>query len=428
MVCKITSPASIKRAINYNEKKVQKGVAACIYAANFLQDAKTLNFYDKLYRFENLIELNARAKTNTLHISLNFEPSEKFSSERLTEIAAVYMEKIGFGDQPYLVYRHDDSGHPHVHIVTTSIQENRNRINTYNLGRNGSEKARKEIEATYGLIKAKGRKNSSSEHEEVIPVQKIRYGLTDTKRSITNVLSFVLHQYRYTSLPELNALLQLYNLVADRGQTDGRIFRNRGLTYSLLDSTGKKIGVPIKASSIYYKPTLNFLEEKFKQNEPLRAPNKARLKNAIDWALAKKPDTLPSFIQQLEKEKVNTVIRSNEQEFIYGITFIDHRSRCVFNGSDLGKQYTAATIQERMVPFQNEKANSVSSAVQKHTYSDGTKDFNNGKRVTEPFGEKQFQETSLTNNTWELLMKKERTGSRVPFDFVKKKKRRKPKL
>src|SRR6202035_352455 len=134
MVAKITSPHSIKRALNYNEKKVQKGQAVCICAGNFLKDLEKLNFYNKLQRFENLISLNKRTqKSNTLHISLNFDPSEKLDRKTLIAIGGQYMDKIGFGKQPYLVYEHNDSGHPHMHIVTTNIQMSGKRIDTFNI-------------------------------------------------------------------------------------------------------------------------------------------------------------------------------------------------------------------------------------------------------------------------------------------------------
>src|SRR5690349_18555036 len=122
MVAKITVPNSIKRALNYNEQKVKEGKAECIYAQNFLKEAEQLNFYEKLSRFEALIDLNKRASTNTIHISLNFGLGEKIHREKLAEIASVYMAKIGFAEQPYLVYRHLDAGHPHIHIVSTNIQ------------------------------------------------------------------------------------------------------------------------------------------------------------------------------------------------------------------------------------------------------------------------------------------------------------------
>ena len=146
MVAKITIPKSIKAALNYNEKKVEKGAAECLHGANYLSEVKNMNFYQKLNGFEMLNNLNSRATTKNIHISLNFDPSEKLSNDKLVEVANVYMEKIGFGQQPFLVYKHEDAGHPHIHIVSTTIKENGSRINTHNIGRNQSEKARKEIE------------------------------------------------------------------------------------------------------------------------------------------------------------------------------------------------------------------------------------------------------------------------------------------
>jgi hypothetical protein len=99
MVTRITTPYSIQKALNYNEQKIKKGEAELLHAANFLKDAGQLNFYDKLKRFTDLINMNERAKTNTLHISLNFHNSDMLSKEKIIEIADEYMNKIGFGDR-----------------------------------------------------------------------------------------------------------------------------------------------------------------------------------------------------------------------------------------------------------------------------------------------------------------------------------------
>ena len=216
MVAKITTPHSILRVLNYNEKKVQKGAAECIYAGNFLLDAKALNFYNKLFTFKHRTELNQRATTNMLHISLNFDPTEKLSQEKLISIASAYIQKIGFAAQPFLVYQHHDAGHPHVHIITTSILENGKRINTFNIGKNQSEIARKEIELQFNLIKASGRKSDKELALQPLAPQKIKYGFTETKRSITNVLDEVINHYKYTSIPELNAIGNNYNQAVHR--------------------------------------------------------------------------------------------------------------------------------------------------------------------------------------------------------------------
>ena len=167
MVAKITTPLSIRRALNYNEQKVLQGKATCLQAVNFLKEAYLMNFYQKLERFERQISLNERARTNTVHISLNFDNTDQLDREKLLSIAREYMEKIGFKEQPYLIYQHLDAGHPHVHIVTTNIQKDGKRIDTYNIGRNQSVKAKNELEQKYGLVKAEKRQRK--------PDQALRY-------------------------------------------------------------------------------------------------------------------------------------------------------------------------------------------------------------------------------------------------------------
>ncbi|HVW99505.1 MAG TPA: relaxase/mobilization nuclease domain-containing protein [Candidatus Babeliaceae bacterium] len=346
MVARITIPNSIQRALNYNEQKVKEGAAECILAHNFLKAAGNLNFHEKLQRFEQLIALNERAKTNAIHISLNFDVSENLPTEKLAEIATVYMQKIGFGSQPFLAYKHLDAGHPHIHIVSTNIKADGRRISVHNIGRNQSTVARKEIEIAYGLVKAEDYKQQNKQLITPLNAQKVTYGKSQTKRGITNVLDAVLNQYRYASLPELNAVLKLYNVVADRGQEGGFIFNKKGLVYRVLDEQGNKVGVPIKASDIYSKPTLAFLLKKFIANAPLKQPYKKRLKTAIDWALLR-PRSLHQLEDALAKENIRLVKRQNEQGIIYGLTYIDLQTKCVFNGSDIGKEYSAKAILEK---------------------------------------------------------------------------------
>lgn len=351
MVPQIKHPQSISRALNYNENKVDKEQATLLHAANFLKRGEEMNFHEKLERFQKLMALNDRAKTKVMHVSLNFHPddSPKLSKEFLQKISDEYMQKIGFSNQPYLVYQHHDAGHPHVHIVSTLIKEDGSRINTHNLGKDISEKARKELEQKYGLVSADKRELAiEKEKSLVVNALKVQYGKSETKRSITNVLDNVIDQYKYTSLQELNAVLKLYNVMADRGNENGRIYKTGGLTYRVLDEQGQKVGVPIKASDIYSKPTLKKLEEKFRENETKREVDKKPLRTMIDWEILRKPRSLDELVKNLAKEKIAVVVRRNPEGRVYGLTYVDLNNKSVFNGSDLGKEYAAKRILERL--------------------------------------------------------------------------------
>jgi uncharacterized protein YijF (DUF1287 family) len=262
MVARIKQTQSLSNAVNYNEQKVHREKAQCIAAVNYAKDVEQLNFYQKLHRLEHQACLNERVKTNSVHISLNFDAADKLNKEKLEEIAHSYMEKIGFGKQPYLVYEHVDAGHQHIHIVTTNIEEDGHRIDMHNIGRNQSEEARKQIELEYKLVQAQSKKQQQSEELRPVNARRVMYGKSETKRAITNVLDTVLPHYKYTSLPELNAALRLYNVLADRGPEASKMYQSKGLVYRVLDEQGNKIGTPIKASAFYNKPTLPSLEQK----------------------------------------------------------------------------------------------------------------------------------------------------------------------
>jgi hypothetical protein len=278
-------------------------VAECIRAENFYGDANELNFYDKLNRFTTSVERNNVARTNAMHISLNFDITEKLDRDNLSEIASVYMDKIDFGNQPYLVYQHTDAAHPHVHIVTTNIRDDGSRINIHNIGKLKSEPARKQIEETYGLVRAEGKKRNEAEFINPIDVRKAIYGLSETRRSISNIVRMVMRTYYYTSLPEFNAVLRQYNVVADTGKEGTRMKANKGILYSLLDKNGKRVGIPVKASAIYGKPTFKNLERKFTAGEVLRRPHMQRIKQCIDRGFQSREFTSGAALSQLLKQE-----------------------------------------------------------------------------------------------------------------------------
>lgn len=153
MVAIIKTGSSVYNVFNYNENKVKQGIAECIAEGNYPVDLEQMNVSMRLNRLLKQNALNDNVKRNSVHISLNFDPSEiALSKEKLIAIAHTYMEKIGFAEQPYLVYQHHDAAHPHIHLVSIKVKPDGSRIDMHNIGRNQSETARKEIEKSFGLV------------------------------------------------------------------------------------------------------------------------------------------------------------------------------------------------------------------------------------------------------------------------------------
>ena len=223
------------------------------------------------------------------------------------------MERIGFGEQPYLVYQHRDAGHPHIHILASTIRADGTRINTHNIGRNQSEIARRFLEEKYNLVKAENQRMNAP--KQVIPfdLKRVEYGRSEIRQGIANVLKGVLGTYNYTSLPHLNAILKQYNILADRGLEDGFMYAKKGLLYRVLDTNGHKIGVPIKASQLPGSPTLSNLEKRFEKNEKLREPLRQSLRQLIDKAMDDRPSSIADLARMLANLQVTVVPRQNPE-------------------------------------------------------------------------------------------------------------------
>ncbi len=418
MVAKITIGKSIRGILNYNENKVKESQAQCIAANGYGIEHDDLSFYQKLNRLEHLQEKNGRVKTNSVHISLNFDPSEKLSRQQLAKIAGCYMEKIGFGNQPYLIYQHQDAGHPHIHLLTTNVQENGKAISLHNIGRERSETARKEMELEFGLVQADSRSQKLQQGLKPFPIEKLQYGQTETKRAVTNIVNTIIRQYNFTTLPELNAALKQYNVTADRGNENTRMYKGNGLVYSATDDCGNKLGVAIKASDIYNKPTLKNLEEQFQKNGQSRKLYKELLKERLDKALTSYPKLSRKDLEHLlKKENIKVLFRENKEGQVYGMTYIDQFKKSVFNGSDLGKEYAANAINERLV---------AADQVQQKKQARG-----------EQQEIQQFQRTPVTQNHQPVepesrflnpladLLQNRRLDDYVPGQLIKKRKRKK---
>ncbi|RZJ51585.1 MAG: relaxase [Chryseobacterium sp.] len=349
MVAVINTGHSIRSIFNYNENKVSLGKAECIGERNYPIDLARLTLDAKLKTLLKQLELNKNVTRSSVHISLNFDLSEKdFTNEKLMKIAKVYMDKIGFSCQPYLVYRHHDAGHPHIHIVSIKVKSDGKRIDMQNIGKNQSETARREIEKDFNLIPAESKRIGSNVKLKTPAIQKIQYGDSDSKKAISGVLNYVIPNYKFTTIGELNAVLNLYNISAERGLEGSKMYQHKGLTYQILDELKKPIGVPIKASSFYLKPTLKNLELRFEANKKKRIPHIKRVRNCIDFAFLKNEKiSLEKLDKILSSEGINMVMRKNSEGLLYGITYIDHTSKCIFNGSTLGSSYAGKAIQEK---------------------------------------------------------------------------------
>jgi len=342
MVARISLGRNILGLLYYNEEKVRSGKAKVIAAHGFGAGGERASIREKHRRFSFYTDKNPRAKLNAFHVSLNFSPKDRLDEDQLRYIAQEYMVRIGFGGQPYLLYQHFDAGHQHVHLVSTNITREGKRIETHNLGREKSEKARKGLEEELGLVKAEEQKE---QRLGIRPLEKVEYGKRESKAAMGNVITEVMRTYAFSSLGEFNAILGQFNIGLIQGEEGSRMKRHKGLSYSILDEKGKRIGVPIKASAFYASPTYSRLQKRMERNQNARKKLIPQTREKVATVLKiSKGKGIQEFRDNLKKEGLAAGFHYTKEGKVYGLTFIDHINRAAFKASDLSRSFSGQKL------------------------------------------------------------------------------------
>ena len=336
MIAKISATENLGGALGYNFKKVEKGEANILLAAELYQSKEgRYTMEDVLADMEALIPKNCRTKKTVFHCSLNPHPDEKLSDEQLTQIAKEYMEALGYGNQPYIVFKHNDIAREHIHIVSLRIDGEGKKIND-KFEKRRSKQVTDTLERKYDLIPS-----SKVADKAVEETPKIDITRGNIKEQVASVVRTVLKHYRFCSLGELNAILSAYNLAVEEVKTEFRGNKYDGLVYVPTDDKGNKAGTPIHASDIGRGVGYTAVQNRMQKSKRAIKPLIPAIRHRILKVMCSSPQTEKVLQQRLKEQGLRTVVRKNEGGRIYGITFIDDKEGVALNGSRLGKGYAA---------------------------------------------------------------------------------------
>lgn len=343
MVAKINIGSSLFGALSYNQAKMNAGEGKILCSNKVLlpTDASlTLAFCMK--SFENHLPKDVKTEKPVIHISLNPHPDDVLSDEQLSAIAREYLDKMGYGNQPYVVYKHEDIDRHHIHIVSLRVDEQGKKINDRFEFRRSKEITRG-LEQKYGLQAADKQSRSNAPQLPSVDYQK-----RNVKKQIANLTKGLANSYRFQSIGEFKTLLSLYNIGMEevKGEFEGKPYH--GIVYFALDKKGRKQGQPIKASLIgayagaeSLKKRCGYNTQFFKKNNLMEA-TRSTIKSALETS--KNRD---QFSRQLQKHGIDVVFRENKDDRIYGVTFIDHNQHTALNGSRYGKEFSANAFNDK---------------------------------------------------------------------------------
>lgn len=342
MVAKISFGSSLFGALSYNGQKIDEGEGK-VLATNkiFNRGDGTFDMHSTMRDFESYMPGHIQTRKPIVHISLNPHPDDKLTDEQLSAIAAEYLQKMGYGSQPWMVYKHEDIARHHIHIVTLGVDEQGKKISDSNNFFN-SKKITRELEQKYGLLPAEKQKQT-----EGYRYRKVNPDEGNIKKQIASTVKPLMKFYKFQSFNEYRSLLTIYNIGVEevKGEAGGKPYT--GLIYSATDDKDNKVGSPIKSSRIGKDAGYDALQKRMEQSKTEIKEKRlgGATKQTILSVMSKHPDR-KSLEKELSAKGIDVLFRENDTGRIYGVTFIDHNCGCVFNGSRLGKEFSANTFQE----------------------------------------------------------------------------------
>lgn len=384
------SETSLSEKINYNIKKLEKGLA------NFLYDNSHVNdIYQLFSEMKNVGSLNDRVSKKYSEIIISFPPGEKIDNEKFKKIAKEYMLKMGYDESCYHIWRHLDKEHEHVHIYLTTVGYDGKWINDSN-SRIRSQKLSRELEEKYDLKEVVYDKFSNEPLSQIKAREyyfnnALKKGLRayNSKAQLEKILSgggyIELLKRKDFSNKELEKLLgaDLYQEVGDileKNKLFNKLYKDEllgmldviydvatskedffkrledvGLYIRMVSQKGEHAYVyGIKDVNVYFTDKqlpLTYRYENisaFGKREPkilIESEQKNRIRNKVFIAL-EKASSFQEFTKESEKLNVTLIPHKNEKG-IYGVSFqLNGISKPVmFKGSEISRRFSYRNLE-----------------------------------------------------------------------------------
>ncbi len=167
-----------------------------------------------------------------VHATLNLPRGEHLDDKTFLALSKAYMEYMGYGEQPFIVVRHHDTEHEHVHIVSSTIREDCSQINlSFDYRR--SMAAQKYLEKEFGLSPSPNKKTVRELPKLLTPQFNPQDG-NGVRFFMQDILNNTLQKHKVQSFDELAILLEKYHIQLKVVERSGRV----GVAYGIATKEG----------------------------------------------------------------------------------------------------------------------------------------------------------------------------------------------
>lgn len=343
MIVSIEKPhPSCKGSIDYNERKVMMGTAELVAYANLPGSSReeiygTFSDYEKTrYLIRNL----------SFHASVNPSDADNANCSEDDYIAFItdMMSHLGYGQQPFLIYRHDDIERTHYHVISVRADKDGRKISDLYEKKRAAAFMRS-VAAKYGFEMAERSvktEESLARHEGRLHRKRFQPGGRDTAQQLREVFEFALG-YDFDGDAQLSCVLESLGVRATLHTTD----KSPYFVLQGLDDKGHPVTDVMSESRLGVRMYEQCMMASIanKQGHHLRAREKERLRGLVSAAF-RYSKSEQHFENILRNKGVGVFLSKNIDGEVFGITFVDHRTKSVFKASEIRDVISVALMRQ----------------------------------------------------------------------------------
>ena len=323
MVAKIMQPtASMESPLEYNEEKVQCGEATIL--GEFNKPERDRSVMDALERLERH---RFRSQSVSFHMSINPAESEILTDEQACNLASDMMTGLGYGSQPFIVYKHTDIDRTHYHIVSIRIKEDGRRISDRQEHRK-CQRILKELSDKYGFFVGNGERERLG--AEGIDPRRFNPEAGNVVAQLKAIYEECC-RYHMTSFNQFKLILEAHGIDIQERAADRISLVLRGLDHDGKPCTApiheKDIGVPLY--DMYEQRALACLADGNRKGR-----ERQKISNLAAYCLPYSQSER-HLRNMLSRHDIDMHIHRTKEGKIFGATFVDHSTKCAFKCSEL---------------------------------------------------------------------------------------------
>lgn len=323
MILKIMQPASSSCfSLEYNENKCASGEASLIHT-HCIDESEGIEGTFQKYERRNI-----RTENLSFHMSVNPAPGERLTEQQVKDFVGDIMSGLGYGSQPYVIYRHTDIDREHYHVVSVRVNEQGRKIHDFQENRRCLQLL-SAIAPKYGL----GVGNGDGERYAAMGIDPRRFNpVGGNIMEQIRIIAQECCRYHMTSFSQFKFIMQSHGLdVSERtGESSQVVIRG-------LNQDGIPCTAPITESELGRALYADY-ERRAMQcvgRNGMKKRERGRI-CGISASCLGHSTSERHFRNMLARFDIDIHLHRTREGKIYGATFVDHSTKCAFKASELG--------------------------------------------------------------------------------------------